>query len=161
VTFYSEFIVMHADEPMPDEETFTPSFWQAEDFDSDGDYYADALEGRWTDLRLTKRRHDGRDSVLRVGTLRENRPFEPGIREVADLQRFFDYHDAGRYGDIPALVELPSRAVTMLAIETPDPADFREFLESVDAFLGHSGGVLVSPRVLDRAAFRERFLDDQ
>jgi hypothetical protein len=157
--FYSEFIVMHADEPMPDEETFCPSFWQAEDFDSDGDFYADALEGRWTELRLTKRRPDDRDSVLRVNTLRQNRPFEPGILEVADLERYFDYHAAGRYSAIPALAELPSLAVTSLAIETPDAGDYREFLETVEGFLEHSGGVLVSPRELDRAAFRERFLE--
>jgi hypothetical protein len=158
--FHSEFVVMHANDPMPDEQTFAPSFWEAEDFDSDGDFYAHGLEGRWTNLKLTKRRPDRNHSVLWVNTLREQRPYEPGTREVADLQRFFDYHDAGRYERVPALAGLTSRAVTSLAIETPDPADYREFLETVDAFLGHSGGVLVSPRELDRAQFRERFLED-
>ena len=42
---YTEFIVMHEDGPLPDEENFCPSFWQAEDFDSDGDYYYDNI--RW------------------------------------------------------------------------------------------------------------------
>ena len=159
MTIHSEFIVLHGDDPMPDEETFCPSFWQAEDFDSDGDFYAEALEGRWTELRLTKPRADGRDSVLLVYTLAQSRRFEPGILEVADHERFFGYHAAGRYGDLPALAGLASLAVTSLAIETPDLDDYREFLETVDAFLGHSGGALVIPRELDRAGFRERFLD--
>ena len=45
--YYTEFIALHPDAPMPDEATFCPSFWRADDFDSDGDFYADALEGRW------------------------------------------------------------------------------------------------------------------
>lgn len=156
---YSDFVVLAADAPMPDEERFCPSFWQAEDFDSDGDYYADALQGRWTELQLTKRGPDGRDSTLWVNVLRENRPFEPGIQEVADLQRFFDYRAAGRYDDIPAIAELPSLAATSLAIRTPDPADYREFLETVAMFLEFTGGLIVSPRVRNLAEFRAEFLD--
>jgi len=157
--YYSEFVVMHADEPMPDELTFAPSFWKADDYDSEGDFYARGLGGRWSNLELTKRRPDGRDSVLSVNSLRENRPYDPGMQAL-DLQRFLDYHDAGRYDDVPALADLPSRAVTSLAIDTPDPDDYREFLETVEAFLGHSGGVVVSPVEATQATFREEFLDD-
>ena len=155
--YYTEFIALHPDAPMPDEETFCPSFWRADDFDSDGDFYADALEGRWTSLQLTKRRPDGSDSVLSVNTLREQRPYDPGVQEVLDLQRFLDYRDAGRYDDVTGL-SAPA-AVTSLAMETPDPDDYREYLESVDAFLGFIGGLLVAPREMDRTAFREAFLD--
>jgi hypothetical protein len=150
---YTEFDVLHGNDPMPGEETFCPSFWKADDFDSDGDFYADALEGRWTELNLTRG-----DSSLSVHTLREERPFEPGIQEVADLQRFIDYHRAGRYAHVPAVAELPSLAVTALAIATPDTADYREFLETVDQFLGHTGGVVVSPWEMDRDEFRAEFL---
>lgn len=158
--FYTEFIVMHADEPMPDEETFCPSFWKAEDFDSDGDFYADALGGRWTYLRLTKNRPDGRESVLWVHGLKENMSYTPGRQQALDLRRFVDYHKAGRYSNQPALAELPSLAVTLLAIETTDPADYREFLETVAGFIGSMGGMLVSPWELDEAEFRQEFLDD-
>jgi hypothetical protein len=158
VKFSSEFIAMHGDGPMPDEETFCPSFWKADDFDSQGNFYADALEGRWTDLKLTRRRSDGYDSVLWVNTLRENRLFEPGVQEVADLERFFEYHKQGRYADVPALADLPTLAVTSLVIATPDADEYREFLETVRAFLEHMGGVLVSPWAGDHAAFSEKFL---
>jgi hypothetical protein len=160
VRFYSEFIALHGDDPMPDEELFCPSFWQAEDFDSQGNFYSDSLEGRWTDLKLTRRRPDGDNSVLWVNTLRENRLFEPGVEEVADLERYIDYHKAGRYADIPALRDLPSLAVTSLAITTPDTNDYREYLETVAAFLGHMGGVLIRPWAPDEAGFRAKFLDD-
>jgi hypothetical protein len=161
VKFYSEFIALHGDGPMPDEETFLPSFWRADDFDSDGDFYADALEGRWTELKLRLRTPDGDDrSVLWVNTLRANRLFEPGIEEVADLERFIDYHKAGRYADVPALAGLPALAVTSLAITTPEASEYREFLETVAAFLNHMEGVLVSPWAGGAAAFREKFLGD-
>jgi hypothetical protein len=156
MTYYTELIALHPDVPMPDAGTFCPSFWQAEDFDSDGDFYADALEGRWTSLQLTRRRPDGRDSVLSVNSLREERPYDPGVQEVLDLQRFLDYRDAGRYDGLDGVA--PPAAVTSLAIQTADPGDYREFLETVDGFLGFIGGVLVAPWEMDRSAFREEFL---
>jgi hypothetical protein len=156
---YTEFVVLHADEPMPAEERFAPSFWRADDFDADGDYYADALEGRWTTLELTKRRPSGQDSTLWVNTLRESRPYEPGIQEVADLERFFEYRRAGRYDHVPAIASLPSLAATSLAIRTPDCDDYREFLETVAMFLEFTGGAIVSPREADLPRFRADFLE--
>jgi hypothetical protein len=157
---YTEFVVLHADGPMPDEERFAPSFWRADDFDADGDYYADALEGRWTTLELTKRRPGGQDSTLWVNTLRQDRPYDPGIQEVADLERFFDYRKAGRYDHIPAIAALSGMAATSLAIRTPDLDDYREFLETVAMFLEFSNGVVVSPRETELPKFRAEFLDD-
>ena len=51
-------------------------------------------------------------------------------------------------------------AVTSLAIETPNPDDYREGLEEVvEAFLGFIGGVVVAPWDMDREAFRKKYLD--
>ncbi|MCW6005127.1 hypothetical protein K1W54_11120 [Micromonospora sp. CPCC 205371] len=154
---YTEFVVLHANVPMPDEETFCPSFWKVDDFDADGDYYARDIGGRWSSLKLAKRSPDGPDSVLTVGVLREERPYDPGLQEILDLQRFLDFHRAGRY-HAPALSDLDSRAVTSLAIETADLADYREFLETVRAYLAHAGGVVVSPWELDEDEFAAEFL---
>lgn len=157
VKIYSEFVALHANVPMPDEETFCPSFWQAGDVDSRGDYYARGIEGRWSSLKLTKPSADSQDSVLTVGVLREERPYDPGGQEIMDLQRFLDYHRAGRY-HAPALSTLESRAVTSLAILTADIADYREYLETVRAYLAHTGGVVVSPWELNEDEFAAEFL---
>jgi hypothetical protein len=155
---YTEFIVMHEDLPMPGEENFCPTFWQAEDFDSDGDYYYDSIDGKWTNLVLTKRLAGDRNSVLRVNTFRQNRLYEPGIQEVADLQRYIDYKTEGRYGNNPRISAMTTLAVTSLAIDTFDLQDYREFLETVHFFLDFTKGVLVNPWELDAKAFREEFL---
>lgn len=157
---YTEFIVMHEDGPMPDEDNFCPSFWNAEDFDSDGDYYDYNIEGRWTELQLTKRRPEGRDSVLNVNTFREKRLYDPGIQEVADLQRYIDYHKEGRYSNNPKLSAMNNLAVTSLTIETFDLRDYQEFLEAVYFFLDYTKGVIVNAWKLDAASFQKEFLSD-
>jgi len=157
---YTEFIVMHEDGPMPDEDNFCPSFWKAEDFDSDGDYYYDNIEGKWTNLVLTRRLPDDRNSILHVDTFREKRFYEPGIQEAADLQRYLDYRKAGRYAANPVLSAVNSPAVTSIAIETFDLKDYREFLETVHFFLESTKGVIVNFKERDAASFREEFLND-
>jgi hypothetical protein len=87
------FMVMHANDAMPDETIFCPSIWQTDDFDSDGDFYADSLEGRWTQLRLERRVRGRRGTVLRVSVLRDPRPFEPAT--ALPLQGFIDRQRAG------------------------------------------------------------------
>lgn len=157
---YTEFIVIHEDAPMPDEKNFCPSFWKADDFDSDGDYYYDNIEGRWTELHLTKRRPDERDSILNVNTFREKRLYNPGLQEVADLQRYLDYHKQGRYSDNPKISAMNNLAVTSLTIETFDLIDYQEYLETVYFFLDYTRGVIVSIWELDAASFKEEFLSD-
>jgi hypothetical protein len=151
-----ELVVMHADGAMPDEALFCPSIWQADDFDSDGDFYADSLQGRWTQLRLERRVRGRRGTVLWVSVLRDPRPFEPWT--VIELQGFIDRHRAGSYAHIPALAGLADLAVTALVVETDDPADHREFLESAHRFLRFTGGWLVDPVEDDADGFAGRFL---
>jgi hypothetical protein len=157
---YTEFIVMHEDEPMPGEDNFCPSFWQAEDFDSDGDYYYHNIEGKWTNLALTKRLPNDRNSVLKVNTFREERLYDPGIQEVADLQRYIDYKKEGRYSNNPKISAMNNLAITSLTIETFDLNDYQEFLKTVHFFLDYTKGVIVNVRDLDAASFKEEFLSD-
>jgi len=158
--FYTEFIVMHEDGPLPDEENFCPSFWQAEDFDSDGDYYYDNIDGRWTNLALTRRQPDGRNSILNVNTFREQRLYEPGTQEVEDLGRYIAYQKEGRYIHNQKISAMKNLAVTALAIQTFDLEDYREFLETVHFFLEYTKGIVVNFLDLDAASFKEEFLSD-
>ena len=151
-----ELVVMHADGPMPDEAMFCPSIWRTEDFDSDGDFYADGLGGRWTQLQLARRVRGERATVLTVSVLRDPRPFQPWL--VIDLQGFVDRQRAGGYGHVAALAGLRDLAVTALVIETDDAADHREFLESAHRFLRFTGGWLVAPIELDADGFAARYL---
>lgn len=131
---WTEFAVLHDDVPMPDEEAFCPSFWKADDFDSDGDFYATGLGGRWSDLRLTKRVPGGIDSRLTVQVLRGT---------VAH----------------PGALPIPAGSVaTTLSIETADLDDYREFLRTVEMFLGHTGGLMIVPWERDRESFAAEFL---
>ncbi|BAY24703.1 hypothetical protein NIES2100_44990 [Calothrix sp. NIES-2100] len=157
---YTEFIVIHEDEPMPNEDNFCPSFWQSEDFDSDGDYYYENIEGRWTNLELTKRIADDKNSILKVNTFREKRIYEPGIQEVADLQRYIDYKKDGRYANNPVISSIKSLAITSLTIETFDLQDYREFLKTVYFFLEYTKGFIVNIWELDAASFQVEFLSD-
>lgn len=68
---------MHADGPIAGEALFCPSIWRTEDFDSDGDFYAEALRGRRTQLQLARRVRGERATVLMVSVLRDARPFQP------------------------------------------------------------------------------------
>lgn len=138
---------------MPDVRSFCPSLWQSADHDAGGDYYYDGIEGRWSSLSLTTPR-----SSFVLGTFREKRLYDPGIAEVADLQRYIDYRNDGRYQTNPAIAAIQSVAVTSLTIETLDPGHYREFLESAASFLEHTGGRLVNLRELDAASFRAEFL---
>jgi len=157
---YTEFIVMHEDGPMPNEDYFCPSFWQSEDFDSDGDYYYDNIEERWTNLELTKRRANDKDTVLNVNSFREKRNYDPGIQEVADLQRYIDYKKDGRYFNNSAILAMKNLAITSLTIETVDLKDYQEFLETVHFFLEYTKGFVVNLWELDAASFQKEFLED-
>lgn len=142
---------------MPNEERFCPSFWKAEDFDSDGDYYYNGIDGRWTTLEIT-RRADEDDSILRVYTYREHRKYEPGIQEIVDLKRYLDYKAEGRYRHAPSVDGIKDAAVTSLSIETRRLSDYREFLETVHFFLEHTKGLLVNYKDLSADEFRDEFL---
>ncbi len=153
---FSEMIVIHEDVAMPEEQRFMPSFWATDDFDSDGDYYYDGIDGRWTTLRITQRLPDGR-SVLEVDTFREQRNYDPALQEAADLERYIVYWRAGRYQRAASHIQRP--AVTSLRIETPHLADYREFLETVAFFLAHGNGIVANFKELDATRFRTEFLE--
>lgn len=155
---FSEFVVLHEDGPMPDAESFCPGFWKAEDFDSQGDFYADDIAGRWTSLELNRRSAGQTTSWLVVHTYyAHHRNYEPGNVETRDLARYVDYLAQGRFGSLAAAA-IRSPAVTSLSIETLDLDDYRDFLETVYAFLAHTRGFLANLRDLDASEFRTEFL---
>lgn len=156
---FTEFLVVAPDSPHPTEEKFCPSFWEAQDFDSDGDFYYDGIDGRWTMLQLRRKVSGSVVSYLEVYTFRERRFYDPGIESVATLERTLDDVKAGRYTDNEAISAMRDIAVTSLTIQTVLIDDYREYLETVAMFLAHSGGVTVGRFELDVDGFRQEFLD--
>jgi hypothetical protein len=155
----AEFIVLHDDGPMPEEDKFCPSFWQSKKFDSDGDYYYENIDGRWTNLEMTKLESNDKNSMLVVNTYREkNRNYEPATYEIADLKRYVDYKLEGRYLSDAVINGIRNLSVTSLFFETYNLEDYQEFLKTVHFFLGYSKGVLVNFNHLDASSFYTEFL---
>jgi hypothetical protein len=157
---FTELLVVAPDSPHPSAEKFCPSFWEGEDFDSDGDFYYDGIDGRWTMLQLRKKISGSMDSYLEVYTFREQQFYDPGIESVATLERTLDDVKAGKYADNGTISAMKDIAVTSLTIQTRLIDDYREYLETVAMFLTHSGGVTVGRFELDADAFRHAFLGD-
>lgn len=155
---FTEFVVLYEDGPMPEADSLCPSFWR-DDFDSDGDFYARGIDGRWSYLELTRRCAGQATSWLIVRTYyASNRPYEPGQLETHDLSRYVEYRNQGRFRALSAINAIRSPAVTSLTLETRALDDYREFLQTVHAFLQRSGGVVVNLRDLDASGFRAEFL---
>lgn len=142
---------------MPNEEKFCPSFWRAEEFEADGDYYYDNIKGQWTNIEITKRSSLSNDSTL--GSRQKNRNYEPSIQEVEDLRRYIDYKLEGRYSHDSLINEIEDICVISLCFETYNIEDYKEFLYSVYRFLNFSNGVLANWRELDALSFKKEFVE--
>ncbi|NHZ83006.1 hypothetical protein F2P44_27560 [Massilia sp. CCM 8695] len=140
--FLCEIIVFYDDVDLPDVDLFFPSYWQAENFDSDGDFYYYGNETRWTNLEILKFYDGDEESKFGLNIYREkNRKYEPGIQEVADLARYVDYKNQGRYFYIDMIANISNLCVASLEIDTGRLEDYREFLEAVHTLLFHTKGV--------------------
>ncbi|QHT56704.1 hypothetical protein GXP71_11865 [Cellulomonas sp. H30R-01] len=155
---YTELVVVAPDVAHPEAEAFWPAVWESEDFDSDGDFYYDGIDGRWTTLELRTKVAGSAPSVLEVYTFRERRLYGTGLESVARLERTLDDVKAGRWADNPAVAAMTEVAVTSLAVQTTSTEHYRAYLEAVEMFLAHAGGTTVGRFELDAAAFHERFL---
>ncbi|WP_315094451.1 hypothetical protein [uncultured Cellulomonas sp.] len=155
---YTELVVVAPDVPHPDAESFWPALWESGDLDSDGDFYYDGIDGRWTTLELRTKVPGAADSVLEVYTFRERRLFETGLESVARLGRTLDDVKAGRWAENATIAAMTDVAVTSLSIRTTSTEHYRAYLESVEMFLTHSGGVTVGRFELDADGFRDTFL---
>lgn len=149
---FTEFIILHEDIVMPDEENFCPSLWIHNDSDFEGDYYYDGIGGRWTHLEISNK-----GVVLSVNVYRgQNRNYDPGIFEVKELKRFIGYKESGRYKESE---NIKNTCVTSFFFETSDVSRYYpEFLETVLYFLNYSDGLIVNCGVLDKNSFRKEFL---
>jgi hypothetical protein len=157
--FFSEVIVLYDDVDMPSESKFCPSFWQAERFDSDGDYYWDGMSARWTSLKLSKIYKDDSESSFELNVYREkNREFEPGVEEVNDLARYVGYKDEGRYARVDKINNAGNLCVASLSIMTGTVEDYREYLEATHFFLIHTSGIAANLCGFDAKMFAAEFL---
>lgn len=155
---YTEFIVVYEEQALPSEETFCPSFWTAEDFDAEGNYYFNDTKGLWTELAITRKEAGKPESTLTVYTHRPGSIFQSSLLEVQDLGRYLGYLQDGRYEDSPA-DGIAKPVLTALAIDALSAEDYREFLDTVHQFLATTGGAILNyPEVLDADAFRASFL---
>lgn len=139
--FLCEIIILYDDIDLPDAGVFCPSYWEAEHFDSDGDFYYYGIESRWTNLELLKFYGDQEQSSFDVNVYREkNRLYEPGILEASDLSRYIDYKNQGRYKYVDSIHQASNLCVASLCVETSRIEDYREFLMAVHTFLAHTHG---------------------
>jgi hypothetical protein len=156
----TEFLILHEDGTMPSEEKFCPSLWECEDSEIDGDYYYDDIDGRWTNLSISKNIDESRHTVLEVNVYRENnRNYEPSICEADDLKRYIQYRKEGRYSENKIICKINNLCVTSMCFETCVHDDYEEFLRTVLFFLNFSGGVLVNYGELDGASFEQEFIE--
>lgn len=158
--FLTEIIVLYDDVDMPSEDMFCPSFWASERFDSDGDFYFDGAEKCWTNLQLEKQYKDSDSSYFVLNVYREkNRQFGPAVMEAADLARYIDYKDAGRYAGDDRIENAANLAVASLSIRTVLVEDYKEYLETVYEFLRVTNGMTANLYTdLDADEFLEKII---
>ncbi len=158
--YFTEFIIYHDDMSMPKEEKFCPLLWKAEDFDSDGDFYYDNIEGRWTQLELESKEDNDLNSILNVYVYREfNRNYEPSISDISDLKRFIDYKKRGDFDHNISISKIKKPAIASFRFETFSIDHYRDFLSTIHFFLKYSGGCIVNHSHLPNAdEFVEEFL---
>jgi hypothetical protein len=154
----TEFLVLHEDGEMPNEEKLCPSIWQDESMDSEGDYYYDSIDGRWTHLTVSRVLTNGKKSILEVNTYREkNRNYDPGICEVDDLKRYIQYRNEGRYDSNSNINGIKDLCITSLSFETYDLEGYEEFLKTVYYFLNYTAGIIVNHKEMDAASFKSEY----
>ncbi|MBC3908058.1 MULTISPECIES: hypothetical protein [Undibacterium] len=151
---YSEIIVLYAHVAMPGEDDFCPAFWQAEEFDSDGDFYGDDVAKDWTTLKLTKHYANGRDSDFQLYVHREK-----GGDAAHELARFIQYRKDGHYKEKKQVHEAKNLCVASLQIRAASLEDYREFLRTVHFFLEHTGGIAANVGGFDAWDFKTEFVD--
>lgn len=156
---FSEIIVLYDDKAMPEEDKFCPSFWQAERFDSDGDFYWDGLSACWTNLKLSKLYEGGEQSDFELNIYRERyRKFEPSIVEVEDLARYISYKSEGRYALKERINNAKNLCVASFFITTKRADDYLEYLKTVHFFLEYTDGIAANLYGFDAKTFSEEFL---
>ena len=159
---YTNFIIMYEDMKLPDATQFCPFMWQKEGFDADGDYYYDNQEGKWSQLSIYINEPDDENSktILNVNTHREHNKYEHPIMEVNDLQRYIDYHKAGRYEYDEDMARLNNLAITSLEFWTDYTIYYEEFLKTTLSFLEHTKGFIVNMNDINAQEFKAEFLEN-
>ncbi|MBU2713082.1 hypothetical protein [Zooshikella harenae] len=156
----TEFIILHEDGEMPKEEQFCPSLWLGDDYDSDGDYYYDHIDGRWTSLLIKKKEENEKNTVLEVSVYREkNRDYDPSVLEVDDLKRFITYRNNGRYSMNSEICSISNLCITSIRFETHSIMHYQEFLSTVFFFLNYTRGILINFDELNADGFKRKFIE--
>lgn len=155
----TEFIIYHEDISMPPEEKLCPLLWQSTDFDSDGDFYYDNIDQRWTQLELESIVPDELNSKLTVYVYREHdRNYEPSILEIIQLRRYVEYQKKGQYEDSPVISNIQKPAVASFQFETCSLEHYKDFLKTIHYFLSFSKGCLVNHLQYNADEFAKDFL---
>ncbi len=153
------FQILHKDIPHPSPQNFCPFIWQAEYFDSDGDYYAEVPDHKWTDLSLKIYESPAKqNATLSVNTFWENSTLTSAMIETLDLEIYLKHYRDGYYPQVPPYSEY--RAVTALTFSTSRMDYYEEFLKTVLEFLKHNGGFILNLNCMGPLEFKESFLDE-
>lgn len=162
-----EFVVLHPDTPLPNEDEvdtfFCPGFWRAPDFKSwKSNYYFDfPSPGDWNELDLQKLdAAHATVAIVRLGRVRAGDAAtdfplfadEPVAPHLERLQ-------AGVYPPLPGL-EIHGWALSRLGLWAIDAVDVHDFLTTVERFLLRMHGVVVDPALLTAAQFHRRYLHE-
>jgi len=156
---FTEFIVLSENLPMPSEDEFCPSLWQMPNFDSDGDFYGNYPDKRWSYLFINAYDENKRiTSGLNVWVYRDDSGTMCGFKEAHDLKRFIDYKQVGRYEHKKHIASLPSVMITSLRFSTHQVDLYKEFLITVHFYLTYTKGVLVNYYGNNAGEFYEDFI---
>ncbi|TNE47148.1 MAG: hypothetical protein EP343_20800 [Deltaproteobacteria bacterium] len=177
--WYTEYIILYEDKPMPEVECFCPTLWKQEhiEFGKDNDYYYVNINDRWTNLELLCFDGPTRTQVkhaLSIYTYREkHRPYDVNLWRVNELQRFVNFKNDNFTFDGLRVSQIEALAVTSLSVLTSELSVYEEYMNTTHQFLKYTGGYVVNtPQtsinspfsrwdVLDATQFKKMFLEDE
>ncbi len=160
--YFTEFIIYHEDIPMPEGTKFCPLLWKADDFDSDGDFYYDTIDSRWTELELESKEPNELNSKLCICVYREhNRHYDPSL-DALRLRRYIEYKIQGEYDYNTLISKIEKPAIASFQFETYNNNHYLDFLKTISFFLKYSEGCLVNSGMYHNAEeFAQDFLADE
>ncbi len=160
--YFTEFIIYHEDIPMPEETKLCPLLWKADDFDSDGDFYYDNIDKRWTHLELESKELDELNSKLYIYVYREHNRHYDSSPDTMKLRRYIEYKIQGEYNYNVIISKIKNPAIASFQFETFKNTHYLDFLKTVYFFLKHSNGSLVNSGMYHNAEqFAQDFLADE
>lgn len=156
---FTEFIILSEDLPMMDYELLFPLMWQAKEFDSDGNFYSNFPENKWSNLVLTVFSEDKTIELSRVNidVCREDSNAIASSNNLLQLA-YLEEKKIHGYAFFPPLTIIQMLAATSITINTINENLYIDFLKSVYKFLVYTKGYIVNCGMLDAEKFKQEFL---